>query len=484
MIYKSFGKTGKLVSSLGMGISRFSPAECEDPQKREEFAQVIVKAYESGINYFDVAPTYCGWWAEEILGMALKQIKGEYYVTDKSSSTQDPTADKLRKRLENSLKRLGVEKIAFYNMWGILNYDQYLDVIKPGGPYEGALRAKEEGLIDHIGFSAHCSGDELEKILQDDLFEGMTIGYNAINFKFREKGLDTAMKKGLGVAVMNPLYGGVIPMNPKKFEFIKNSENQTLAQAGLLFVAGNPAVSTVLSGMVSEDEIKENTSAFEEEYTFSAQKIEFIKSKIENEFDSLCTGCNYCSGCPQDIKINQLMLSYNQYVLTDNSKAELRKYMNDVWRYTEEVKFDCKKCGLCEKKCTQHLPIIKRIEKINSFADEYLHYVKPKLVDLFSLQENGKMGIYAAGPFAKRLLGMYVQIVGSIDFPLYFFDSNPEKWGKESVISGYKVNAPSTIKQQGITKIIIASEAFYKEIYESIKYLEDDGVEICAVNIR
>ena len=105
MIYKPFGKTGKQVSALGMGVSRFSPAECENPEKREEFAEVLVKAYEKGINYFDVAPTYCGWWAEEILGMALKQIKGEYYVTDKSSSTQDPTADKLRRRLENSLKK-------------------------------------------------------------------------------------------------------------------------------------------------------------------------------------------------------------------------------------------------------------------------------------------------------------------------------------------------------------------------------------------
>ncbi|SDB60270.1 aldo/keto reductase [Butyrivibrio sp. INlla16] len=484
MIYKNFGKTGEIVSALGMGVSRFSPTECENPKKREEFAQVIVSAYEHGINYFDVAPTYCGWWAEEILGMALKQINGQVHVTTKSSSTQDPTADALRRRLETSLKKLGVDKVAFYNMWGILNYDQYLDVIKPGGPYEGALKAKEEGLIEHIGFSAHCTGEELERILEDNLFEGMTIGYNAINFKFREKGMIAAQKKGIGVSVMNPLYGGVIPCNPKKFDFIKNEDSQTLAQASLLFVSAHPAVSTVLSGMTTLGEIEENTSCFEEAYSFSAEKVNSIKAKIENEFDTLCTGCNYCAGCPQHIKTNELMLAYNQYVLTDNSKAELRKYMNDVWRYTEEVKFDCKKCGMCERKCTQHLPIIKRIEKINEFADEYLQYVKPKLMKLFSIEEGGKMGIYAAGPFAKRLLGMYQSLVGSIDFPLYFFDSNPNKWGKESVLSGYVVNDPSKIKELGITKVIIASEAFYKEIYTAIKYLEDDGVEICGVDIR
>lgn len=484
MIYKNFGRTGKKVSALGMGVSRFQPEEYNTPAGMERCAEIIVKAWEQGINYFDVAPTYCGWRAEEMLGMALKQMHSPVYVTTKSSSTQDPTADALRRRLETSLKRLGVEKITFYNMWGILNYDQYLDVIKPGGPYEGALKAKEEGLIEHIGFSTHCTGEEIDKILEDNLFEGITIGYNAVNFKYRERGLIAAKKKGLGVAIMNPLYGGVIPQNPQKFDFIRSTQEQTLAQAALLFNASQDAVSVVLSGMVSEQEIMENTACFTEPQKFSDEKISFIKDKIEKEFDTLCTGCNYCAGCPQNIKINQLMLAYNQFVLTDNSVAEFRKYMNDVWRYTEEVYFECKKCGLCEKKCTQHLPIINRIEEINKFSQQYLEQVTPRLKELFCIKGEGKLGIYAAGPFAKRLLTMYQRVARKLDFPIYFFDSNPDKWGKESVLDGHVIYPPSKIQELGITKIIIASEAFYGEIYESIKYLEEYGIKICAAKIR
>ena len=484
MIYKNFGKTGKKVSALGMGVSRFLPEEYSTPAGMERCAEIIVKAWERGINYFDVAPAYCGWRAEEMLGMALKQMKSSVHVTTKSSSTQDSTADALRRRLETSLKKLGLDKVTFYNMWGILNYDQYLDVIKPGGPYEGALKAKEEGLIEHIGFSSHCTGDEIEKILEDDLFEGMTIGYNAINFKYREKGLLAAQKKGLGVAIMNPLYGGVIPQNPQKFSFIKNSEDETLAQAALLFNASQDGISVVLSGMVTEQEIEENVACFTEMRKFSDEKILSIKRKIEKEFDTLCTGCNYCAGCPQGIKINQLMLAYNQYVLTDNSVAEFRKYMNDVWRYTEEMAFNCMKCGICEKKCTQHLPIIRRIEEINDFSGEYLAQVEPRLKKLFSIENGGKLGIYAAGPFAKRLLAMYQRIVGRIDFPIFFFDSNPNKWGQESMLEGYIIYAPDKIRDLGITKIVIASEAFFEEIYKSIKYLEAYGIEICAAEIR
>lgn len=484
MIYKTFGKTGKEVSALGMGVSRFSPEEYDTIDGMERCAQIIVKAWENGINYFDVAPTYCNWRAEEMLGIALKQISGTVYITSKSSSTQDSTADALRHRLETTLQKLGLEKITFYNMWGILNYDQYLDVIKPGGPYEGALKAKEEGLIEHIGFSAHCTGEEIERILEDNLFEGMTIGYNAINFKYREKGLLAAQKKGLGVAIMNPLYGGVIPQNPNKFDFIRNEKNQTLAQAALLFDASQDAISVVLSGMTTEKEITENTSCFSKNYKFSEKKISTIKDKIEKEFDSLCTGCNYCQGCPQQIKTNQLMLAYNQYILTDNSISELQKYMKDVWRYTEEIKFKCLQCGYCEKKCTQHLPIIKRIQQMNGFSDQFLSDQKTNLEKLFKEEKGTRIGIYASGPYAKRLLNMYQSVVGEIDFILFFFDSNPIKWGKEAVLENYIVYPPTDIEKLKIDKVIIASEAFYQEIYESIKSLEKKGIEICQVKLH
>lgn len=483
MIYKPFGKTGKMVSALGMGVSRFLPQQYCTQEGMERCAQVIVKAYESGINFFDVAPTYCGWHAEEMLGMAFKQMQGDYYVTTKSSSTQDPTADALRRRLEQSLKKLGLEKITFYNMWGILDYDQYNDVIKPGGPYEGALKAKEEGLIEHIGFSAHCSGAEIERILEDGLFEGMTIGYNAINFKYREQGMEAAKKKGIGVSVMNPLYGGVMLCNAERFDFIRSEENQSLAQAALLFAASNDAVSVVLSGMTTEKEILENTAAFTDGHFFTEEKIHSIKEKIVSDFDSLCTGCNYCAGCSQHIQVNQLMLAYNQYILTGRCVQELRHYMYDVWRYMEEARFDCKKCGFCERKCTQHLPIIKRIEEINGFAKEYLQEIRPRLEQLFYLDKGGKLGIYAAGPFAARMLGMYEELFGKVDFPLYFFDSNPKKWGQEAVLEGYKVYSPDQIEALGITKIIIASEAFYQEIYQSIRYLEQKGIQILGADL-
>ena len=486
MIYKPFGKTGKMVSALGMGVSRFLPKEYDTPEGMGRCAQVIVRAAELGINYFDVGPSYCDWRAEEMLGMALKEIQGEVYVSAKSSSTQDPTASALRKRLEASLSKLGVEKITFYNMWGLLDYAQYQDVIKPNGPLAGAIQAKEEGLIEHICFSAHCTGEEIEKILEDGHFEGMTFGYNAINFKYREKGLQAAKERGLGVAIMNPLYGGVMVHNADQFNFIKNDPNHSVAQAALLFVASHDAVSTVLSGMTRIEEIDENVRVFEKRYIFPADKIAAIKEKIISDFDSLCTGCQYCSGCPQGIEIHKLMLAYNQFLLANRSVETFRSYMRDVWRYTDETKFPCIACGRCERKCTQHIKIIDRIAQINTFAQDYLMGVAGRLKELFEHDMSTALGIYAAGPFAKRIVNMYRKLIGEIDFPIVFYDSNPDKWDKCLILDGCPVQQLTRghVLENHVSKIIIASEAFADEIFEQIRFIEEDGVDVIRAEIR
>jgi predicted aldo/keto reductase-like oxidoreductase len=478
MVYRQFGKTGKTVSAIGMGLTRFPPEKFNSEEGRECCAELIVKAWERGINYFDTAPTYCDGKSEIILGLALKRIRGKVYISDKSSSTVDSTEKQLRGRLEQSLTNLGVDRIAFYNMWGILDYDQYLDVIKPGGPYEGAVAAKRDGLIEHICFSAHCTGEELERILEDDRFEGLTIGYNAINFKFREKGLIAAYEKGLGVATMNPLNGGVIPSNPELFSYISAGEGMNLAQSALLFNASHPAVSVVLSGMSQETELEENTAAFQKKHYYSKEKISGIKDRIESAYDFLCTGCRYCEGCPQNIPINRLMLSYNQFVLSGDYNDFLGQ-MFEVWRYYPEQRFDCVDCGACEKKCTQHLKIAERIALINERAAGYAQRIAPQLKSHFDVPADAKLAIYASGPYAARVMGLLDR--KNFKNEMAVFDSNPDKWGKESAIDGYIVNPPEKFRETSFDKILVASHAHYREIKDMLQ--KDYAVEAPIVEL-
>ena len=356
-------KHGKKVSAIGFGGMRFRKEDYEN--SFEEAAKVAIKANELGINYFDTAPFYCDDKSEEIMGVAFKHMPNPFYVSTKSGYSSEKTADAVRKRIDKSLKRLGVEKITFFNMWCILNLEQYRNVMAPGGPYEGALKAKEEGLIEHITFSTHCSGAEIETIVNEGYFEGVTLGYNASNFAFRQRGIKAAYAKGLGVVTMNPLGGGIIPENPDFYSFIKENSDDSLAQAALKFNASHREITVTLAGMGSISEVLENIKAGESFGEMTEEKIIKMSKQLNTSLDALCTGCQYCKSCPKDIDIPKYMDAYNMYVLKGDSE-EITNRLKWHWGLDSKGAGECISCGKCERLCTQHLPIIERLKYISN----------------------------------------------------------------------------------------------------------------------
>lgn len=361
MIYKPYGKTGKRVSAIGFGGMRF-----QDDCSIEEGAEIVRYANELGINYFDTAPNYCNDRSEDIFGEAFKKMPNDFYVSTKSSIGNEPTADDVRRRLEKSLKRLGVEKINFYNMWCILTFEQYKKVIAKDGPYWGALKAKEEGLIDHLVFSTHASGEEIRMMVEEGLFEGVTLGYNAVNFPYRAEGIDAAHEHGLGVVTMNPLGGGLIPQNQEYFSFLKQNQEESTIQAALRFNASHESISVVLSGMGSKEEVKHNVEAIKNIDVLNKDKIGQIKSQLREEMNGFCTTCQYCKHCPKNINIPMFMELYNSYILkgleATKQKYEELKGFGAIKVEKDAMPKDCIACGKCEKLCTQKLDIINRLK--------------------------------------------------------------------------------------------------------------------------
>lgn len=361
MLYKPYGKTGKLVSALGFGGMRFA-----DDCTLEEGAEVVRHASRLGINYFDTAPSYCNDRSEDIFGEAFKDMPNPFYVSTKSSIGSEPNADAVRSRIEKSLKRLGREKIDFFNMWCILSYEQYERVMAKDGPYWGALKAKEEGLIDHLVFSTHANGEEIRRMVEQGYFEGVTLGYNAINFPYRAEGIEAAFEHGLGVVTMNPLGGGLIPQHQDYFSFLKQNEEESTIQAALRFNAAHESISVVLSGMGTKEEVEHNVAAIQKIQVVEHTDMERIKGQLREEMNGFCTTCQYCKHCPKKIDIPLFMELYNNRIL--KGEQGIRE------KYTRLLKFgaikpnqmpmpkDCVACGKCEQLCTQKLDIIKRLQ--------------------------------------------------------------------------------------------------------------------------
>ncbi len=132
--------------------------------------------------------------------------------------------------------------------------EHYDLAMRPGGQYEGLLRLKEEGLIDHIVCSSHQPGHEISKILDDGKMEAVLLGMNILNFPYRQKGVEAASKYGYGVVAMNPLSGGMIPQFEKDLKYLSR-DGLSPTESALSFMIGNPFVDITLVGFTTEEHI-------------------------------------------------------------------------------------------------------------------------------------------------------------------------------------------------------------------------------------
>lgn len=356
MITRAYGQTGKEISAIGFGGMRFP-----EPQNIEKSAELVLYAREKGITYFDTAPLYCESKSEEIYGHAFQQIpRDSFFVSTKSFESDGA---KLRASLETSLERMGVEKIDFFNIWGLKSAEEW-EERKRYGAVEALLKARDEGLVDHVVFSTHMTRKEADSVFDEQVFEGVTLGYNAVQFPFREQVVDSAGRHKLGVVTMNPLAGGLIPKHAERFDFIRGEKDSTVVSAALRFILSHPAVTCALIGFSNEDEVDQAVDAVENLAPLSADHRELMKQQITDRFDGLCTGCGYCMPCPQGIRIPRLMDAYNMRILEGGRPEQIVNRLKWHWGMTAESAEICTACGACEKRCTQHLPIIERLEEI------------------------------------------------------------------------------------------------------------------------
>ena len=357
MLYKPYGQTGKDVSAIGFGGMRF-----DNPQDIDSNAEIVLYAHSKGINYFDTAPLYCADKSEEIMGAALKQFKrDEFYVSTKSNKA---TGSILRAELERSLERLNVDYIDFYHIWCIVRPEAWEERLK-GGAVDEALKAKDEGLIKHLAVSSHLQGDQIREMLVEGPFEGVTLGYSAINFPYRQAAVDAAGEMGLGVITMNPLGGGLIPNNAEKFDFIRTEADESVVAAALRFNISQAPITSALVGFTTVEHIDQACEAVEGFQPRGPEHIASMQGRIVEAFDGLCTGCGYCMPCPEGIPVPKFMDSYNQMLLSGGKTGPLMGRMRWHWEVSGDRSGLCTRCGACVERCTQHLNICDRLEEID-----------------------------------------------------------------------------------------------------------------------
>jgi len=367
MIYSEYGRTGARVSAVGFGGMRFDKSK-----SHEENAELLLYAREKGINYFDTAPEYCNDTSEDIFGIALRQMadsRDSYYVSTKGMPTSLPTAEKARRAVEKSIKRLNVDKIDFYHVWCVRSVGQYELAMKKGGQYEELLRCREEGLIGNIVISTHLPGPQIEDIIRRNEFEGVLLGVNILNFPYRWQSIRAANELGLGVVAMNPLSGGLIPQHEQQLAFLSDG-NETPTEAALRFCISCPEITVTLVGFAEKRHIDAACRVAETAKPYTDDDFDRVSAHVSEKMNALCTGCGYCMQCcPENIPIANYMQIYNEKPLLGRSDKEMREKIDGNYRWGLLVDSparagNCVQCAACEEACTQHLNIIERLKEI------------------------------------------------------------------------------------------------------------------------
>jgi predicted aldo/keto reductase-like oxidoreductase len=359
--------SGNKLSVLGFGCMRF-------PRSFAKTEELIIRAVEKGVNYFDTAWVYPG--SEETLGAILKKnnMRDKVYIATKlplvflSGNKTD-----FDKYFNESLRRLQTDYIDYYLMHMITDLDQW-QKLKSAGIEEWITRKKKSGQVKHIGFSFHGAGSEFLKVVDAYAWEFCLMQYNYSdeNYQAGVTGLRAAAAK-MPVMIMEPLLGGKLAAGlPKDAVKIFKEANPALSPAGwaLNWVWNQSEVTLLLSGMNSLEQLEENLQLADSAAVgmIGETQMDVYKSAlvcVKRACKINCTGCNYCMPCPAGVNIPGSFSAYNM-LYAMGFYSGFQQYIMSTGFTSEKGSSPvrCIKCGKCETHCPQKIPIMKELVRV------------------------------------------------------------------------------------------------------------------------
>ncbi|MFW6114900.1 MAG: aldo/keto reductase [Thermodesulfobacteriota bacterium] len=330
------GKTGLTVTKLGFGgipIQRVNEREA---------VEVVAHAIERGVDFIDTSRAYTT--SERRIGKALQKTGKKVVIASKSHGR---TYDTILRDLETSLRELNLDYIDLYQAHFVRDEKMYAQIISPGGAIQGLRKAREDGLIGHIGITSH-NLDLVDKVLDDELFDTIMVCFSLLEPKAQEAVIPKAREKNVGLIAMKAFSGGII-------------DNASLA---LKYVLSQPGIA-VLVGVEQKGLFDENWEIFRGSWDLDDsewEQIEAIRSRYEKNF---CRRCDYCQPCSEGIPIQQI-LGIRSMVKRMGTRILMEGYMAKA---IDKAR-NCTECGECMTRCPYNLPIPDLIKENLAWVDE------------------------------------------------------------------------------------------------------------------
>lgn len=357
---------GKEISRLGYGGMRFP--KNGDEVDVDAAVQLLRKAYEMGINYFDTAMVYHKGESEKIFGKAFEPYpRDSYLIADKMSIWLCSDEEDMKARFYNQLKTLKTDYIDFYLVHS-LNRNHYKKV-KDLHCVEFLQQMKQEGKIKHLGFSFHDTYQVFTQILNDYTWDFVQIQLNYLDWHNQgaEQLYRELERRNLPVMVMEPVRGGYLATidSERAKPFLELEPQRSIASWAIRWVESLPQVAVVLSGMSDLQQLEDNVATMTHFEPMNEQELAAIDRVVEeirkvNEIP--CTGCRYCMDCPMGVDIPEIFSIYSQYKIFGKEKAFVQDY-EEVVEHGNGAEH-CVRCMACTTKCPQMIAIPDKLEMI------------------------------------------------------------------------------------------------------------------------
>ncbi|MCF0151603.1 MAG: aldo/keto reductase, partial [Firmicutes bacterium] len=327
----------------------------------------IRRAYDAGINYFDLAAgkaevfSFFGEALKDVREHALYQIHfGADYTTGDYGWTTDENA--IRRSVEWQLKSLSTDYID-YGFIHCLDEESDWNDYKHKGALKALLEMKEQGVVRHLGLSSHTPS-MVQTVLKEVPLDMLMFSINpAYDFQMGKHGKGSADERnalyrrcaaeGIGISVMKPFAGGQL-LDASLSPFGRALTNYQCMQ----YVLDRPGVLTVLPGAASMAQLEDILGFLD---AADREKDYSVIGSFQPAADSgKCVYCNHCKPCPVGLEVG---LINKYYDLAKNGDAMAAEHYKGLQLHAE----DCIGCGHCNSRCPFGVDQVSRMQQIKEY---------------------------------------------------------------------------------------------------------------------
>lgn len=369
-----------MTKKLGFGFMRMPLTDPNDQTAIDipQLEQMVDTFLGAGFTYCDTAWMYHDFMSEPTVGKAViaRHPRNSFTIASKMPVAMISSHEEGVELYAKQKEKLGIDFFDFYLVHDMnaINYERAkkFDMIS-------YLREKKAaGEIRTLGFSCHDTPEHLDRVLTEcPFFEFVQLQINYLDWESEgiqsRKCYEVCVKHGKPVTVMEPVKGGTLATVPAEVEAMMREMHPDWSPASwaLRFAASLPNVRTVLSGMSTLEQVRENTTFLADMEPLNEAELELLQKAatlIRETIAIPCTSCRYCveeNHCPRNIPIPKYFALYNTEKLRTRQdwSPELEYYVNYV-RSGKGKASDCIACKKCERVCPQHIPISEWMKQV------------------------------------------------------------------------------------------------------------------------